>query len=67
MSEQLDVRGHLSILITRHYRNVTFKKPLMKCVELLIESLLFLYIEGLRWYVILPYSDIRLIGPGSHC
>lgn len=57
-SKQVAVRVlHLGIQITHHNVNIVFRKPLLNCVKLFIENLLFC-IRNLSWYVSLYNFDI---------
>lgn len=56
MPERSVIRPHLSFQITHH--DITFKKYLLNCIKLLVESLLLLYIGNFRWAIELHDSDI---------
>lgn len=64
---RLDCPLHARVTVIRYHlgMQVTFGKPPLDCIQLLKESLLLLWFENRRWYLILPYWNVPHSGPES--
>lgn len=58
--EQGFFKAHFCVQVISYGHNVTFGKPLLNCIQFLIEDLFPLCVGSLRWWVVQYYCPIEI-------